>query len=206
MTTSTAPTRPHIVGLGGTLSPASSSERALLTAMDEAERLGATTRTFTGEFFHTLPMYDPVALDRVPEAAILVGELRRADGIIVSSASYHGSISGLLKNAIDYVEDMSRDERIYFAGIPVGLISVAKGWQAAVNNMLALRAITHSLRGWPTPYGCVINTDRAASPGDDPVDVRATDVCMVAQEVVYGATRLGATGDRAEEPAASSRP
>lgn len=194
---------PYIVGLGGTISPASSSERALLIAMSEAQRLGAKTRSFTGDFFRELPMYDPVALGRTPGASTLVEELRKADGIVVSSAAYHGAISGLLKNALDYTEDMSRDERIYFAGLPVGMISVAKGWQAAVNNLATLRSIMHSLRGWPTPYGCVINTDRTGVSDQDPVETRSADLALLAREVVYGAVRLGGTDDRTNVAAAS---
>lgn len=173
----------YIVGIGGTLSPSSSSERALHGALEAARRLGAWTEAFTGERMRTLPMYDPVSPERATAAQELVDALRIADGVIISSAAYHGSLSGLLKNTLDYVEDLAREERAYLSDRPVGLISVASGWQGAVHNLAGLRAITHSLRGWPTPYGCVVNTAPTGLPGD-PVDQHASDLALVAEQVV----------------------
>jgi multimeric flavodoxin WrbA len=40
--------------------------------------------------------------------------LRRAHGIIVASPGYHGSMSGLVKNALDYAEDMRDDDDALF--------------------------------------------------------------------------------------------
>ena len=38
---------------------------------------------------------------------------RWADGLLVASPGYHGGISGMMKNALDYVEDLRADERVY---------------------------------------------------------------------------------------------
>ena len=77
--------------------------------------------------------------------------------MIVGSPGYHGTLSGLVKTALDYVEQLSKDERAYLDGLPVGLIATAAGWQAAVSTLQALRTIVHSLRGWPTPMGVAVN-------------------------------------------------
>ncbi len=81
-----------------------------------------------------------------------------ADGIILGSPGYHGSISGLVKNALDYAEDLRSDARPYFSGRAVGCIATAAGWPGAVNTLSALREIVHALRGWPTPLGAAINS------------------------------------------------
>jgi FMN reductase len=81
-----------------------------------------------------------------------------ADGIILGSPGYHGSISGLVKNALDYAEDLRTDVRPYFSGRAVGCIATAGGWLGAVNTLGALRDIVHALRGWPTPLGAAINS------------------------------------------------
>jgi FMN reductase len=176
-----------IVGIGGTVSPTSSSDTALRIATDEASRIGADVAVFSGEFLKQLPIYDPTAPFRTPEAIELVQTIREASGIIISSASYHGSISGMLKNALDYTEDLALDSRVYFAGMPVGSIVAAKGWQGGVNTLATLRMIIHALRGWPTPYGCVINT-APDSAGVVPGVAAARDgICTVAAEVVHGA-------------------
>ncbi|CAB4887447.1 MAG: FMN reductase [Actinobacteria bacterium] len=147
-----------IVGIGGTTNQSSSSDAALRLALDEVESQGAQALMVSGDLLKNLPMYDPVNPERTPEALELIAAMREASGIIISAASYHGSISGMLKNALDYAEDLALDERAYFSGMPVGSIAVAKGYQAAVNTLATLRIIVHSLRGWPTPYGCIVNT------------------------------------------------
>jgi FMN reductase len=96
--------------------------------------------------------------ERTDPALALIAALRRADGIIIASPGYHGTVSGLIKNALDYVEDMARDERVYFEGRAVGLIAVAAGWQATGSTLATLRSITHALRGWPTPMAVAINS------------------------------------------------
>jgi FMN reductase len=81
-----------------------------------------------------------------------------ADGFVLVSPGYHGTISGLVKNALDYAEDLRDDPRPYFSGRAVGSIAVASGYQAAVTTLGALRTVVHALRGWPTPMGGAINS------------------------------------------------
>lgn len=146
-----------IVGIGGTQRPGSTSEAALREALDAAARRGLETECFSAERLE-LPLYSPQETVRTPGAVDLVSAIRAASGIIISSPGYHGTISGLVKNALDYVEDLVDDaERPYFDGLPVGCIAVAYGWQSAVNTLSALREIAHALRGWPTPYGAAVN-------------------------------------------------
>jgi FMN reductase len=161
---------PLIVGLGGTTRPGSSSEKALAAAMRASEAAGARTEMFAGPAI-VLPMYAPGEAERTENAARLVDALRRADGVIISSPGYHGSLSGLIKNALDYVEDLAGDERAYFEGKAVGLIASALGWQATGATLSALRSITHALRGWPTPLGVAINTlDKPFDDDGNPTD------------------------------------
>jgi FMN reductase len=84
--------------------------------------------------------------------------LREADGVVLVSPGYHGTVSGLVKNALDYVEDLRTDERPYLDGRAVGCVAAAQGWQAAVTTLTALRQIVHALRGWPTPLGAAVNS------------------------------------------------
>jgi FMN reductase len=149
--------RPHIVGLGGTTRPGSSSEKALRYALAIAEDLGADVELFDGASIN-LPMYAPESSVRAEGAERLMAALRRAHGVILSTPCYHGSISGLVKNALDYTEDMSRDPQPYLDGRAVGLIVCGHGWQSTGVVLSAFRSIVHALRGWPTPMGVAINT------------------------------------------------
>ena len=149
--------RPFVVGLGGTLRAGSSTERALRHCLDAVEQRGGRTALFSGEQIN-LPMYNPHDPARTPQARALVEALRAADAVIVGSPGYHGAISGLVKNALDYVEDMRTDPTVYLDNKPWGCITCAYGWQAAVGTLGQLRGIGHALRAWPTPIGVAINS------------------------------------------------
>jgi len=150
--------RPLIVGIGGTTRAASSTERALAFALRGAEAAGADTRLFGGAFLHSLPHYAPEQPERTAEQLELIEAVRRADALIVATPGYHGGVSGLVKNALDTLEELRADARPYLDGRAVGCIVTAYGWQAAGSVLSSLRSIVHALRGWPTPFGAGINT------------------------------------------------
>ena len=150
-------TRPIIVAVGGTQREQSSTTAALRLCLLEAERLGASTQLFSGSALE-LPFYDPACAERTPGAAALIDALRRADGVILASPGYHGNVSGLFKNALDYIQDTAGDEHPYLNDRPIGCIAAAAGWQACGPVLASLRAMAHALRGWPTPLGVQINT------------------------------------------------
>ncbi|WP_344413432.1 NADPH-dependent FMN reductase [Amycolatopsis minnesotensis] len=163
----------NVLGIGGSLREGSQSERALRIALAGAGEAGATTTVITGPDLQ-LPFYDTAVLDRSAEAVRLIEAIRAADGVIVVSPGYHGALSGLVKNALDYVEDLRPDRRPYLDGRAVGLAAVAFGWQAAVTTLDQLRTITHALRGWPTPLGGAVNSaevkfDEAGGASDEKV-------------------------------------
>jgi FMN reductase len=147
--------RPLVVGLGGTLRPGASSERALRVSLDAAREAGAETVLLPAVEL-VLPMYDPARPERSHEARRLIELLVRCDGVIVASPSYHGGISGLLKNALDHVEDLREDARPYLDGRAVGCVAVGGGAQGANATLTALRTTVHALRGWPTPFGVAV--------------------------------------------------
>ncbi len=154
--------KPHIVALGGTSRPESSTGRALARCLAIAEEAGARTTLLTGEAIN-FPPYE--LCDPVPEGNVahFVAVLRSADALVIGSPGYHGTLSGLVKNALDHVELLRGDDRVYFDRMPVGMVATAGGWQAAVSTMAALRTVVHALRGWPTPLGVAINM---SAPGD----------------------------------------
>jgi FMN reductase len=129
----------------------------LRLALKCAAAEGADTELFAGPQL-TLPMYSPESTVRTDEATRLVEALRNAHGIIVASPGYHGSMSGLVKNALDYVEDMRSDANPYLEGRAVGLIACAQGWQSTGTTLVAMRSVVHALRGWPTPLAVALNS------------------------------------------------
>jgi FMN reductase len=176
---------PLILGIGGTTRAGSTSEKALRFALARAAASGCRTEIIAGP---DMPMehYDPGKPERSPAAMRLVGLMREADGILIASPGYHGSISGLVKNALDYTEDMRTDARVYFDGIAMGCIAAADGPQALGSTVAAMRSIAHALRAWPTPYAAMINSttrpfDEAGQPNEPAI---ANALSTVAEQVV----------------------
>jgi FMN reductase len=161
-----------VLGIGGTLRPGSSSEQALRIALSGAAERGAAAEILTARDLH-FPMYDPGNGPLDAAAERFINAVRRADGLIIATPGYHGGTSGLLKNALDYLQELAGDPTPYLDGKAVGCLVTASGWQAGGMTLSSLRATVHSLRGWPTPLGVVINSsDHPFGPDGSPADAK----------------------------------
>lgn len=178
----------RIVAIGGTVAPGSTTEQTLLVAAGRAMALGADVSVFGGDYLAQLPHYRS-ARHAQSDGAELVEAVRQADGILIAAPGYHGTISGLVKNALDYLEDLAKDARPYLDGRPVGLIATAYGDQATMSTMQTLRSIVHALRGWPTPMGATVRTYPGLfSPDGECLEDRARmQLELVGEQVVRGA-------------------
>lgn len=184
----------RIVGIGGTVHAGSSTEQALRLAAAAAEAAGAEVTVFGGDYLRTLPHYRGEGYG-VEDGRALVEAVRNADGLIVSAPGYHGTISGLVKNALDYLEDLARDERPYLDGRAVGLIATAYGDQATMSTIQTLRSIVHALRGWPTPMAATVRVHQDLFSADgECLDERARmQIELVGMQTWRGAQALAAT-------------
>ena len=193
-----------VVGIGGTLREGSTSLGALRRALAASEEAGAEVELLDLNELR-LPMYEPgKPLDECGDGARrLVEAVRAADALLVSTAAYHGTLAGVTKNALDYVQFLGTEERPYFDGKVVGLISTAGGEQAAANANAAIVHVVHSLRGIVAPL--MVAVTRAWQRTDGRGDVTDDD---------YGRRldRLGglvvelAGKFSAEEPSRSAEP
>jgi len=172
---------PRILGLGGTTRDGSTSERALHVALEHARRAGAQTDLLLAGDLE-LPAYAPERGAHTAEAERLLGLVRQADGVIVASPGFHGGPSGLIKNALDHLEELRGAEQPYLDGRAVGCIVCAAGWQATTSTLMSLRSTVHALRGWPTPLGVTINSSAGAD--GDPVEAASPQLAMMAGQVV----------------------
>jgi FMN reductase len=185
----------RIVGIGSTVYRDSSTEQALRLATGAAQDMGAEVTVFGSDYLRALPHYRGEGYG-TQDGTALVEAVRRADGVIISAPGYHGSISGLVKNALDYLEDLARDERPYLDGRAVGLIATAYGDQATMSTLLTLRSVVHALRGWPTPMGATVRVYQGLfSPDGECLEDRARmQLEMVGQQTYRGACALSARG------------
>jgi len=135
----------RVVGVAGSLRATSATRMAVRCALLGAEEHGAHTQVLD------LAAYDLPFLGREQEGAAMMAvarflsDLRAADGIILGSPEIHGSVSGVLKNALDLTN------RELFEGKMLGIIGVAGGRMGASETLNHLRTIGRSLHAWVVP-------------------------------------------------------
>ena len=142
---------PLIVGLGGTLREKSYSRAALREALRIAATHGVHTELLDLRKLN-LPMYIPDAgiadypVEYRADIERLIEVTRRADAMIWSSATYHGTMTGVLKNALDFIELLSEDRPPYLADKAVGLIALSDPV-----TFVSMQNAASELRAWVAP-------------------------------------------------------
>lgn len=133
-----------IVGIGGSLRPESYSQQALRLTAQRLEVLGAEVeifdlRTMNLPFCNGESDYpDYPDLERLREA------VKNAHGLILATPEYHGSVSGVLKNALDLMSFEHLSNKV------TGLMSVLGG-QSNNNALNDLRIIMRWVHAWVIP-------------------------------------------------------
>jgi FMN reductase len=183
----------RVVGLGGSLRQGSTSRTALSEALDGVTGASAeATPIWVRDL--DLPMYTPER--SVPAAAReLADAVYASDAMIWSTPTYHGSVSGSFKNALDWLILLAERDPPYLTGKPIGLVTTAGGVQGlqAINSM---DFIVRALRGWSVP---LVQPVAQSWQTFDP-DGRLTDTLVAAElrelgaEVVRAARQFQADG------------
>jgi FMN reductase len=148
---------PLIVGIGGSTNPDSITNQLLDRCLADVAVMGARTESFTGPALADLSIYTGEADSSA--ATALLDTVRRADCVVIGTPGYHGGMSGLVKNALDHLDELRGDKRPYLDGRAVGVIVTAAGWQACGTALVSVRSAIHALRGWPTPFGVTMNSN-----------------------------------------------
>lgn len=148
----------------------STSLGALRRALAASEDAGAEVELLDLDELK-LPMYEPQKPLREygDNVRRLIGALREADAVLISTAAYHGTLAGVTKNALDFTQFLGKDEHPYFEGKVVGLISTAGGEQAATNANAAMVNTVHALRGVVAPL--MVGVTKAWQRTDDNGDI-----------------------------------
>jgi FMN reductase len=133
-----------IVGIAGSLRPDSYSQVALQIAAQKVAALGATIEILDLRQMQ-LPFCDGGDdYPNYPDVKRLQDSVAIADGLILVSPEYHGSISGVLKNTLDL---MSFDQ---LSGKVAGFMSILGG-QSNSNALNDLRVILRWVHAWSIP-------------------------------------------------------
>ena len=182
-----------VVGLGGSLRAASTSHSALQAAVDGARHAGAQASLVWIRDLD-LPLY---TTERpIPSAARqFANAVYSSDALIWSTPTYHGSVSGSFKNALDWLILLAERDPPYLTSKPVGLVSTAGGIQGlqAINS---LDFIARALRAWSVPLVLPVGQSwRTFDPDGRLVDeVVALELRELGSEVVRAARQFQAEG------------
>jgi FMN reductase len=166
----------RVLGVGSSLRDKASSTTALSVALNLASKYGAETRLFDLRQ-NKLPLYDPGENNSNLEIKKIQEDVSWADALILSTPDYHGSMSGAMKNFLDYFW-------AEFAGKTFGYICVSH--EKGLTAMDQMRTAVRQCYGWSMPYGVSLTdsedfTDGKMNPKlESRLDMLARDL------VVYG--------------------
>lgn len=156
-------TPPIIVAICGSLRDGSYTRQALAVALQGAEEAGGLAKLIDLRDYR-LPFCGGEG-GSPEDVARLRDEVGRAQGIILGTPEYHGSFSGVLKNALDL---MGFDE---VEGKVVGLVGVSGGSLGSTSALNGLREIGRALRAWVVPEQVAVSgASRAFDASGKPVD------------------------------------
>ena len=183
----------RVVGLGGSMRPASTSLAAAQFAVAAAADAGAQTTVFDVRALD-LPTYRP-GDDPTPQVREFVEATADAHAMVWASPMYHGSISGSFKNVLDWLQLLADHDPPYLTDKIVGLVATAGGTQGlqAVNTM---EFIARALRAWTVPL--VLPIAQSWQAFDDAGNLRdqgtGAQLRTLGSEVLRAARQISATG------------
>ncbi len=133
-----------IVGIGGSLRAGSYSQMALDIAAQRALALGAEVEVWDLRSLNLPFCTGENDYHQYPDVAKIQNSVKAADGLILATPEYHGSLSGVLKNALDLMSFEHLDGKV------VGSIAVLGG-QVNSNALNDLRVILRWVHAWVIP-------------------------------------------------------
>ena len=138
-----------ILGVASSMRETSYSTQVLKLALEKAEKNGAETRILNLRELQ-LPMYHPEQ-NNSPELDKVTEHVKWADAFILASPDYHGSMSGVMKNFLDFFWSD-------FAGKTFGYICASH--EKGLTAMDQMRTAVRQCYGWSMPYGVSVNSDQ----------------------------------------------
>lgn len=156
----------RLLGICGSLRAGSYNRKLMLEArrvFDPAEFVDANLR---------LPLYDgdlEAAHGIPPEVQLLADQIAAADAVVIAGPEYNKGLSGVLKNALDWV---SRTKGGPWRGKPVAILSAAGGRAGGERTQYSLRLCLVAFRPLVLPGPEVLVGD---APGQFDADGRLTN-------------------------------
>lgn len=157
---------PHVVAVCGSLREHSYTRLSLVHAVAGVEDADGTGEVLDLREYE-LPPLNPDR-DEQGDAAVFAREVREADAVLLGTPMYHGSCSGVLKNALDHC---GFDE---FEGKTVGLLGVSGG-SFPITAIEHLRSVCRALNAWVLPHQAAVPNASGAFEDGEFRDERLAD-------------------------------
>lgn len=141
----------NVVILIGTVRAGRQSQKAALYLQKEFIKRNIET-TLIDLLEYSLPIMEERLTRNAnpPEQATKIGEqLKHADAIVLVTPEYHGSFSGVLKNALDYFGPE-------FAKKVVGVVAASGGKLGGINASVQLQHVVLSMGAYPLPQKLIV--------------------------------------------------
>lgn len=137
-----------ILGVGSSMRKGSYGTRALKMVLDAAMKHEAKTRLLDLRGT-TMPMFNPdMPNEHQEQMKRVIDDVNWADAFVLSSPDYHGSMSGVMKNFLDFYWEE-------FAGKTFGYI--CSSHEKGLTVMDQMRTAVRQCYGWSLPYGVSVN-------------------------------------------------
>jgi NAD(P)H-dependent FMN reductase len=139
-----------VLGVGSSMNKESFSTETLKIVLERVNHNDADTKLLN--LNNTpLPMYNHKNSPETIHVNQAVDMVNWADAIILATPDYHGSMSGSLKNFLDYFWSE-------FAGKTFGYICASH--EKGLTVMDQMRTVVRQCYGWSLPYGISINSSQ----------------------------------------------
>lgn len=148
--------KPKILVFAGSLRTGSYNKMLAKAGAEAIEKAGGKA-TYIDLKDYPLPIYDGDLEQEqgLPANALKFKELMwQHDGFLIASPEYNSSISGVLKNVIDWASRQANPEEVYlscFIDKTAGLLSASPGALGGLRGLVHVRAILENIYTWVLP-------------------------------------------------------
>ena len=171
----------NVLGVSSSMREGSFGTRTVKIVLDTAQKYEAKTRLLELRKIG-MPLFNPDSDSSIQSDMKLqkvTNDVNWADAYILVSPDYHGSISGAMKNFLDYYWEE-------FAGKTFGYICTSH--EKGLTVLDQMRTAVRQCYGWSLPYSISVNGEEDFDEEGDVIDsILDKRLKMVARDlVVYG--------------------
>jgi len=156
---------PKILAFAGSTRKESVNKRLAKIALHSAEKADAET-TFIDLSDYDMPLYSDDLLSKhgIPDSVIAFKDMLKShNGFFITSPEYNGSLTGVLKNAIDWatVKADSEERMACWNGKIVGILAASPGGLGGIRGLHHLRTILAGIGAFVLPNHLAVGNSTA---------------------------------------------